>query len=125
MKRLIYRSATFSLLSPCVRVEPGRGTEHGELQRHHRHPGQLHHRRQQPGIRPQGVLSTAVTSTSTLTVTCTNTTPYTVGLNAGTGTGNTEASRHMFGTVNTTASVAYQLYKADLSTVGATPPRRA
>ncbi len=66
---------------------------------------------------PQGVLSAPVASTSTLTVTCTNTTPYTVGLNAGTGTGNTEANRRMFGAVNTTASVGYQLYKPDLTTV--------
>ena len=65
---------------------------------------------------PQGVLSAAVASTSTLTVTCTNTTPYTVGLSAGTGTGNTETSRRMFGAVNTTASVGYQLFKADLTT---------
>ena len=65
---------------------------------------------------PQGVLSAAVASTSTLTVTCTNTTPYTVGLSAGTSTGNTETSRRMFGAVNTTASVGYQLFKADLTT---------
>ena len=62
------------------------------------------------------MLSAAVASTSTLTVTCTNTTPYTVGLSAGTGTGNTETSRRMFGAVNTTASVGYQLFKADLTT---------
>lgn len=67
---------------------------------------------------PQGVLAAAVTSTSSVTVTCTNTTPYTVGLNAGTGSGNTETSRHMFGTTagNTTSSIAYHLYKADLTT---------
>ena len=38
MKRLIYRSATFSLLSSLVCASNRRGTEHGELQRHHRHP---------------------------------------------------------------------------------------
>ncbi|MGG2419727.1 Csu type fimbrial protein [Ralstonia pseudosolanacearum] len=66
-----------------------------------------------------GVLRAPVSATSTLTVTCTNSTPYTVGLNAGTGAGNTEASRNMFGTAagNTATAVAYQLYKPDLTTV--------
>ncbi|AUT45653.1 spore coat U domain-containing protein [Achromobacter sp. AONIH1] len=67
---------------------------------------------------PQGVLSSAVTATSALTVTCTNTTPYFVGLSAGSGTGNTETNRRMFGAVNTSAFVAYQLYKSDQSVWG-------
>ena len=118
MKRLIYRSATFSLLSSLVcasNLAAGQSTANFNVTIVIQANCTIAANNLAFG--PQGVLSTAVTSTSTLTVTCTNTTPYTVGLNAGTGTGNTEASRHMFGTVNTTASVAYQLYKADLSTV--------
>lgn len=65
----------------------------------------------------QGVLSTAVTGNTNLSVTCSNTTPYTVGLNAGTGTGSTEAQRFLSGTGANTATVAYQLYKPGGQTV--------
>src|SRR6478752_1824635 len=43
----------------------------------------------------QGVLSTNVDQTSTLQVTCTNTTPYNIGLDAGTGSGATVATRKL------------------------------
>ena len=65
----------------------------------------------------QGVLNTAVTGNTNLSVTCSNTTPYTVGLNAGTGTGSTEAQRFLSGTGANTATVAYQLYKPGSTTV--------
>jgi len=55
----------------------------------------------------QGVLSTNVDQTSTIQVTCTNTTPYNIGLNAGTGTGATVATRKMTSGANT---VNYTLY---------------
>ena len=55
----------------------------------------------------QGVLSTNVDQTSTIQVTCTNTTPYNVGLDAGTGTGATVATRKMTSGANT---VNYTLY---------------
>jgi spore coat protein U-like protein len=55
----------------------------------------------------QGVLSTNVDQTSTVQVTCTNTTPYNVGLDAGTGTGATVATRKMTSGANT---VNYTLY---------------
>ena len=55
----------------------------------------------------QGVLSTNVDQTSTIQVTCTNTTPYNIGLDAGTGTGATVATRKMTSAANT---VNYTLY---------------
>jgi spore coat protein U-like protein len=55
----------------------------------------------------QGVLTANVDQTSTLQVQCTNTTPYNIGLNAGTGTGATVASRKMTSGANT---VNYSLY---------------
>src|ERR1041384_8183952 len=55
----------------------------------------------------QGVLSTNVDQTSTIQVTCTNTTPYNIGLNAGTGTGATVATRKMTSGANT---VNYTVY---------------
>ena len=55
----------------------------------------------------QGVLSANVDQTSTIQVTCTNTTPYNIGLNAGTGTGATVATRKMTSGANT---VNYTLY---------------
>jgi spore coat protein U-like protein len=55
----------------------------------------------------QGVLTTNVDQTSTIQVTCTNTTPYNIGLDAGTGTGATVATRKMTSGANT---VNYTLY---------------
>src|SRR5437764_1366533 len=55
----------------------------------------------------QGVLSTNVDQTSTLQVTCTNTTPYNIGLDPGTGTGATVATRKMTSGAST---VNYTLY---------------
>jgi spore coat protein U-like protein len=55
----------------------------------------------------QGVLATNVDQTSTLQVTCTNTTPYNIGLNAGTGSGATVATRKLTSGANT---VNYTLY---------------
>ena len=55
----------------------------------------------------QGVLSTNADQTSTLQVTCTNSTPYNIGLNAGTGTGATVATRKLTSGGNT---VNYTLY---------------
>jgi len=55
----------------------------------------------------QGVLATNVDQTSTLQVTCTTTTPYNIGLNAGTGTGATVATRKMTSGATT---VNYTLY---------------
>src|SRR5256885_11935430 len=43
----------------------------------------------------QSVLATNVDHTSTLQLTCTNTTPYNIGLDAGTGTGATVATRKL------------------------------
>src|SRR5262245_54066149 len=43
----------------------------------------------------QGVLTANVDQTSTIQVTCTNTTPYNIGLDAGTGSGATVATRKM------------------------------
>src|SRR6185369_1088632 len=54
-----------------------------------------------------GVLSANVDQQSTIQVTCTNTTPYNVGLNAGTGTGATVATRKLTSGANT---VNYTLY---------------
>ncbi len=60
-----------------------------------------------------GVLATAINQQTTVSVTCTNTTPYNVGLDAGTVTGSTVASRLMAGTAtgNTTTTVDFQLYQ--------------
>ncbi|MCA8493247.1 spore coat U domain-containing protein [Burkholderia arboris] len=60
-----------------------------------------------------GVLSAAINQQTTVSVTCTNTTPYNVGLDAGTVTGSTVASRLMAGTAtgNTTTTVGFQLYQ--------------
>jgi len=55
----------------------------------------------------QGVLAVNVDQTSTIQLTCTNTTPYNVGLDAGTGTGATVATRKMTSGANT---VNYTLY---------------
>jgi spore coat protein U-like protein len=55
----------------------------------------------------QGVLSANVDQTSTIQVTCTNSTPYNIGLNAGTGTGATVATRKMTSGATT---VNYTLY---------------
>ena len=55
----------------------------------------------------QGVLATNVDQTSTLQLTCTNTTPYNIGLDAGTGTGATVATRKLTSGANT---VNYTLY---------------
>jgi spore coat protein U-like protein len=55
----------------------------------------------------QGVLSTNVDQTSTVQVTCTNTTPYNIGLDAGTGTGATVATRKLTSGATT---VNYTLY---------------
>lgn len=55
--------------------------------------------------------SANIDNTSTLSVKCTNKTPYTVGLNAGTTTGNTDTARKMAGlTGGNTDTVAYTLY---------------
>ena len=55
----------------------------------------------------QGVLAANVDQTSTLQVQCTNTTPYNIGLNAGTGTGATVATRKM---TSGGATINYSLY---------------
>jgi len=55
----------------------------------------------------QGVLSANVDQTSTIQITCTNTTPYNIGLDAGTGTGATVATRKLTSGGNT---VNYTLY---------------
>ena len=55
----------------------------------------------------QGVLATNVDQTSTLQVTCTNTTPYNIGLDAGTGSGATVATRKL---TSGGATVNYTLY---------------
>jgi len=55
----------------------------------------------------QGVLTANVDQTSTLNIQCTNSTPYTIGLNAGTGSGATVATRKMTSGGNT---VNYSLY---------------
>jgi spore coat protein U-like protein len=56
----------------------------------------------------QGILSTNVDQTSTVQVTCTNTTPYNIGLDVGTGSGATVASRLM---TSGGATVTYSLYQ--------------
>jgi spore coat protein U-like protein len=60
-----------------------------------------------------GVLATAINQQTTVAVTCTNTTPYNVGLDAGTVTGSSVASRLMAGTAtgNTSTTVGFQLYQ--------------
>ncbi|MBR8223631.1 MULTISPECIES: Csu type fimbrial protein [Burkholderia] len=60
-----------------------------------------------------GVLASAVNQQTTVSVTCTNSTPYNVGLDGGTVTGSTVASRLMGGTTtgNTSTTVGYQLYQ--------------
>src|ERR1041384_7097006 len=55
----------------------------------------------------QGILSANVDQTSTIQVTCTNTTPYNIGLDAGTGTGATVATRKM---TSGGTTVNYTLY---------------
>jgi spore coat protein U-like protein len=55
----------------------------------------------------QGVLSANVDQTSTVQIQCTNTTPYTIGLDAGTGTGATVATRRLTGGG---ATINYSLY---------------
>lgn len=55
-----------------------------------------------------GVIAANDDASTTLSVQCTNTTPYNIGLNAGTGTGATVASRKMTGTGG--ALVNYTLY---------------
>src|SRR5437764_3366427 len=55
----------------------------------------------------QGVLTANVDQPSTVQVQCTNTTPYNIGLDAGTGTGATVATRKM---TNGAATINYTLY---------------
>ncbi|WP_296001474.1 spore coat U domain-containing protein [Rugamonas sp.] len=59
----------------------------------------------------QGVLAVAVAATTTLSVTCTNTTLYNVGLNAGSGTGSTIATRYMSGTGGNLGVVQFNLFQ--------------
>lgn len=56
----------------------------------------------------KGSLSTNTDATSSVSVQCTNTTPYNVGLNAGTGSGATVATRKMTGPAS--ATLNYSLY---------------
>jgi spore coat protein U-like protein len=61
------------------------------------------------------IASTATTGNTTLLVTCTSGTPYNIGLNPGTGTGATVASRKMTSGSNL---LSYSLYQnASLATV--------
>src|ERR1700751_2026875 len=55
----------------------------------------------------QGLLTTNVDQTSTIQVTCTNSTPYNIGLDAGTGSGATVATRKL---TSGGATVNYSLY---------------
>jgi len=55
----------------------------------------------------QGVLAANVDQTSTIQVACTDTTPYNIGLDAGTGSGATVATRKM---TSGGATVSYSLY---------------
>jgi spore coat protein U-like protein len=55
----------------------------------------------------QGVLATNIDQTSTLQVQCSNTTPYNIGLDVGTGSGATVATRKLTSGANT---VDYTLY---------------
>ena len=50
-----------------------------------------------------GVINADIDQTSTLNVQCTNTTPYNIGLNAGTGSGATVATRLMTGPASATS----------------------
>jgi spore coat protein U-like protein len=54
-----------------------------------------------------GLLNSNVDATSTVTATCTSTTPYNIGLNAGTGSGATVATRKM---TNGSKTINYSLY---------------
>lgn len=54
-----------------------------------------------------GVLTTSADQSSTIQIQCTNTTPYHIGLNAGTGSGATVASRLLS---NGGATITYSLY---------------
>ncbi|WP_322022101.1 spore coat U domain-containing protein [Burkholderia sp. BCC1977] len=60
-----------------------------------------------------GVLAAALNQQTTVSVTCTNSTPYNIGLDGGTVSGSTVASRLMSGTTsgNTSTTVGYQLYQ--------------
>lgn len=60
-----------------------------------------------------GPLTAALNQQSTVAVNCTNTTPYNIGLDAGSATGSTVATRLMVGTSsgNTGSTVSYQLYQ--------------
>ncbi|CAB3971748.1 MULTISPECIES: spore coat U domain-containing protein [Burkholderia] len=60
-----------------------------------------------------GVLASALNQQTTLSVTCSNTTPYNVGLDAGSVSGSTVASRLLAGTAtgNTGTTVGFQLYQ--------------
>src|SRR4051794_10334423 len=55
-----------------------------------------------------GVIATVINQTSTVQVQCTNTTPYNIGLNAGTATGATVATRKMTSGANT---ISYSLFR--------------
>jgi spore coat protein U-like protein len=55
----------------------------------------------------QGVLTANIDQSSTVQVQCTNTTPYNIGLDAGTGSGATVATRKM---TNGAATINYTLY---------------
>ena len=56
----------------------------------------------------QGILAANVDQSSTIQVTCTSTTPYNIGLDAGTGSDATVATRKM---TSGGASVSYSLYR--------------
>ncbi|RQR37723.1 MULTISPECIES: spore coat U domain-containing protein [unclassified Burkholderia] len=60
-----------------------------------------------------GVLTSALNQQTTVSVTCSNSTPYNIGLDAGSVSGSTVASRLMGGTTsgNTGTTVGYQLYQ--------------
>jgi len=67
-----------------------------------------------------GVLNAAINQQTTVVVTCTNSTPYNLGLDAGTVTGSTVASRLLAGTSigNTNTTLGFQLYQnAGMTTV--------
>lgn len=55
-----------------------------------------------------GLLSGNIDATTSMGVQCTNTTPYNIGLNAGTGSGATVATRKMTGPAS--ATIDYSLY---------------
>ncbi|GLQ89821.1 Csu type fimbrial protein [Dyella flagellata] len=60
-----------------------------------------------------GVLTSAINQQTTVSVTCSDTTPYNVGLDAGTVSGSTVASRLIAGTAtgNTGSTIGFQLYQ--------------